>query len=72
MKGRPAESLTGAGAIGALVAFAFGVQDPQVLSAIIAGLGLLPAVVSLLVSNGGVMGVLRLALHGRAQEPPAA
>lgn len=68
--GRPAEALTGTAAIGALLAVALGVTDYETLAAIIAGLGLLPGAITLLVSNGGLRGVVRLIWRGRDQADP--
>jgi hypothetical protein len=65
MKGRPAESVTGVTAIGALVAIILGVDDADTIAAMVGALGVLPGAVTLLVSNGGVLGVARLVLHGR-------
>ena len=65
MKGRPAETASGTAAIGALLAVIFGVNDPQTLAAIIAGLGLTPAAISLIVDAGGIRGVLRKLWRGR-------
>lgn len=70
MKGRPAESITGAAAIGVLLSVIFGIKDVQTISAMVAGLGLLPAAVSLVVSNGGLIGIGRLVLRGRRQGSP--
>jgi hypothetical protein len=63
-QGRPAEALTGTAALGSVLAVALGVNDPDTITAMVAGVGLLPAVVTLLVSNGGIRGVLRLAWRG--------
>lgn len=62
---RPAEATGVAGSLVALVAYAAGVDDPQVLVAAATTIGVLPAVVTLLVANGGVRGVARLLWTGR-------
>jgi len=67
MKGRPAESLTGVGALGFLLAIILGVDDPNTMAAMVAVLGVLPAFVTLVVANGGLRGVLRLLWRGRSQ-----
>lgn len=76
MKGRPAETASVTAAIGGLLAVIFGITDPATLSAILAGVGLLPGVVSMTVDAGGVRGVLRKLWRGRAaphaRKPPPA
>lgn len=67
MNKRPAESAGVAGAIVALGAYVAGVRDPEVLAGATVVVGLVPAAVTLLVSNGGVVGLVRLVLHGRAR-----
>jgi hypothetical protein len=66
MKGRPAESTTAVAAVGALTAYVHGVRDPQTLATITAGIGLLPAAISLVVDAGGLRGVLRKLWRGRS------
>lgn len=65
MKGRPAESVTGVAAIGMLLAIILGVHDTETIAAMVGGLGLVPAAVTLFVANGGLIGVGRLILRGR-------
>lgn len=65
---RPAESAGAGGAIALLIAHMFGVSDPDLLAAIGAGLLLVPAAVTLFVSNGGVSGVGRLLWRGRQKD----
>lgn len=48
---RPAESLTGAGALTVLIVYGFGIDDPQVPVALTVVLGLLPAAVTWIVST---------------------
>lgn len=67
MKGRPAESFTGATAIGMLLAIILGVDDSDTIAVMVGALGLLPAAITLIVSNGGLIGVGRLILRGRRQ-----
>lgn len=65
MKGRPAETATGTAALGSVLAVVFGVKDPQTLAAMIAGIGMLPALVSLYVDAGGLSGILRKLWRGK-------
>lgn len=65
MRGRPAETLTGAGALGSVLAIVLGVHDPQQIACMVAGLGLVPAGVTLYVDSGGLRGVLRKLWRGR-------
>lgn len=74
MRGRPAETATGVAALGSLLAIITGVTDPQTLAAIITGLGMLPAGVSLFVDAGGVRGIARKVWRGKdasSTEPTA-
>lgn len=64
MKGRPAESITGATAIGMLMAIILGVNDEDTMTAMIGALGLAPAAVTLIVSHGGLRGVVRIFWRG--------
>lgn len=66
MKGRPAESTAGVGAVALLIAYVLGVNDPQIVACLGAVLGLVPAAVTLLVANGGVRGVLRTVWRGKS------
>lgn len=65
MKGRPAESAAGAGSIALLAAYILGVNDPDIVACLGAAVGLIPAAVTLLISNGGLRGVLRALWRGR-------
>lgn len=56
MKARPAETAGGAGSLALLVGYALGVQDPAVLTAVGAVVGLVPAAVTLVVRSGGIRG----------------
>lgn len=69
--GRPAEAITGTAALGALLALQLGVTSPDAQAAMIAGLGLVPASVTLLVTNGGVRGVLRKLWRGQDKSLPS-
>jgi hypothetical protein len=71
MKGRPAETTTGVGSIALLVAYIMGVDDPQTIAILGAGLGLVPAAVTLLVAGGGIRGVLGNIWRGKAPGPAA-
>lgn len=62
---RPAETAGAGGALATLGAYAFGVTDPQTIAAVGTVAALLPAVVTFLVSNGGVRGVARRLWKGR-------
>jgi len=68
MKGRPAESTAGVGSVALLIAFILGVNDPELVAVLGAALGLVPAAVTLLVSAGGIRGVLRALWRGRPNE----
>lgn len=71
MQGRPAESLTGTGAIALLAAVLLGAtNDPNTIACLGAVLGLVPAAVTLLVSGGGVRGVLGSIWRGRSRPAP--
>jgi hypothetical protein len=63
---RPAEKAGAAGTIAILAGYAFGIKDPGVLAAIGAGIGLVPATVTYVVTNGGLRGVARKLWRGRA------
>lgn len=71
MRGRPAETGGAAGAFALLLAAVAGVDDQTVIVALGVAVGLLPAAITLLVSNGGLLGVANLILHGRRSEEPA-
>jgi hypothetical protein len=72
VKGRPAESTAGVGAVALLIAYVLGVTDPQVVACLGAGLGLIPAMVTLLVDGGGISGLLRNLWRGRKTDRPPA
>lgn len=55
---RPAEVAGGVGSVGLIVGRLLGVEDPDVLVALGAALGLVPAAVTVLVTHGGIRGVL--------------
>jgi hypothetical protein len=65
VKGRPAESTAGVGAVALLAAYVLGVTDSQVIACMGAGLGLIPAGVTLVVDGGGISGLLRNVWRGR-------
>lgn len=65
MKGRPAESAAGTGAVALLVAYTLGITDPDLVVCLGAVLGLVPAGVTLLVDGGGLSGVLGALWRGR-------
>lgn len=48
-----------------LLAILLGINDPTAVAVMVGVLGLVPAAVTLLVANGGVLGVVRLLLFGR-------
>lgn len=62
---RPAETAGAGGAIATLAAVAFGETDPNTIAAIGVAAGLLPAAVTLVVSNGGFRGIARTLWRGR-------
>ena len=62
---RPAEKAGAVGSLALIVARLAGVQDPDALAAIGVAAGALPSVVTFLVDNGGLAGVVGLLLHGR-------
>ena len=65
VQSRPAETGGGLGAAVTFAAFALGFSVETVTAAgVIAGL--VPSVVSFVVDNGGLRGVLRLVLNGRS------
>lgn len=64
---RPAESAGAAGAIAALIARVAGVHDVDTITYIAVGIGLVPAFVTLVVANGGLRGIARLAWGGRSK-----
>lgn len=66
MRGRPAESLAGTGAIALLASYILGVDDPDLIVCLGAVVGLVPAAVTLLVDSGGVRGVLRKIWRGQS------
>ena len=68
MKGRPAESTAGVGSIALLIAVLLGVDDPNTIAVMGAGLGLIPAAVTLLVDGGGIRGIFTSLWRGRAKE----
>lgn len=71
---RPAETVAAGGSLGLLIAYVFGVRDPQTIIAIGTGIGLMPGAVTWLVdrtglhgsivANGGMRGVLRKLWRG--------
>lgn len=64
-RGRPAETTSGVGSIGLLMAYILGVTDEQTVVCLGAALGLVPGTVTLLVSSGGLRGLVRLLWRGR-------
>lgn len=56
---RPAETAGAAAAIATLLSIVLGVTDPQVIAAEVVAVGAIPAIVSAIVSAGGIRGVLR-------------
>lgn len=62
---RPAESAGVAGAIAALIARITGVSDPDTITYIAVGVGIVPALVTFVVVHGGLRGVLGLVWHGQ-------
>jgi hypothetical protein len=64
---RPAESMAKNAAIGGLVAYALGVNDPEQLACIVAVVGIVPGVVTTLVANGGIRGCVRALWAGRTR-----
>ena len=66
MKRRPAETAGVGGGLAVAVALLLGLDDPEVLAAAAVLIGAVPAVVTLLVANGGARGVLRTLWRGRA------
>jgi hypothetical protein len=65
MTSRPAEVTGAGGTVGALIAYVAGVKDSTTVIYIAAGVGLLPAVVTTVVANGGIRGLLRLVWSGK-------
>lgn len=65
---RPSESTTGVAGVGALLSIILGVNDPNAIAAMVAGLTVLPAAITSLVSAGGLIGFLKGLLHGREAE----
>lgn len=63
---RPAETGSAAGTIGLLIAYVCGVDDTETILLIGSGLGLLPAVITTLVNNGGIVGIVKLLVKGRS------
>lgn len=66
VKGRPAETAAAAGGIGGLAA---AIVTKDWVVAVVAAWNFIPAAVTLLVTNGGVRGVVRLLWRGRDDEP---
>ena len=64
-KGRPAEALSGVGAIAFLMAYVLGVDDEQLIVCLGAALGLVPGAVTLLVDGGGLRGIFRKVWRGK-------
>lgn len=64
MKSRPAETTAGLGSVALLLAYVLGIDDPDLLVGLGATLGLVPGGVTLLVTNGGIRGVLRKLWRG--------
>lgn len=64
---RPAETAGFAGAIAAVVARLAGVDDVDTITYLAVVIGVVPAAVTLLVSNGGLSGVVRLLWRGRGE-----
>lgn len=65
MTSRPAESTGVAGSIAFLLCIILGVRDIEVLAALGTAVGALPALVTILVANGGIRGVARKLWQGR-------
>lgn len=61
---RPAETAGAAGTIAILVGLIAGIHDSHTLAYIGAGIGLLPGVVTFIVTNGGMRGIVRAAWRG--------
>lgn len=61
---RPAETAGAAGTIAILVGKIAGIDDTAILAYIGAGIGLIPAVVTFVVTSGGVRGIFRAAWRG--------
>jgi hypothetical protein len=62
---RPAETMTGIAGIGGLLAIILGINDPEAIAAMFAALSVLPALVTGLITNGGIVGFGRRLLYGR-------
>lgn len=65
MKGRPAETTSAAGAVAVLLAVILGLESVKLVAALTVVVGFIPALVTLLVVNGGIKGVLRMIWQGR-------
>lgn len=68
MKSRPAESAGVAAAIAALVGRVAGIDDPDTLAYMAVAVGVIPAAVTLLVANGGLIGLGRKLLRGNPRK----
>lgn len=65
-RGRPAETGGATAAIGGLVALLAGVDDPAIVGAIVAFVGLVPAAITGLINAGGISGLARKLWRGRS------
>lgn len=63
---RPAETAGASGSLALIIARIAGIKDPDTLVAIGAAAGLVPALVTLIVANGGVKGALHRLWAGKA------
>jgi sorbitol-specific phosphotransferase system component IIC len=64
---RPAETAGAGGTVALLAAYTLGIHDPQTIVLLGAVFGLVPALVTLLVANGGLRGVVGLLWRGRSR-----
>ena len=65
---RPAETSAAGGGIALVIGRLLGIDDPDLLAGLGLAVALIPAVVSFVVSNGGLRGVWRLIRDGRDPE----
>jgi hypothetical protein len=63
---RPAETATAGTAGATLLALIAGVHDPKVIGALVLIIGATPAMISSLITNGGLLGVFGRFLRGNA------
>jgi hypothetical protein len=64
---RPAETAGAGGTVALLIGYALGITDAQTIVLLGAVVGLLPALVTVLVANGGLRGSVRLLWRGRSR-----